>query len=222
MRGALNPRDGESKGFLRDRHIFFWLVGFDFFRFGPRKNSKKMSDEKLALAGRKEMEVMRSMHAELVSLPGKAIEIAVALGEYFTRKKKELPHGEFAPWCRTNFPEISADTIERYRHVFEHQDELRGNADTLTKAYRLLNKRDRLTDANKRSPESASKLIAPSTVDDIKGNVATFRRQMKDLWKSGRMEPNNYHRFLEIMFDVVDDLMCEVEDQEKFEFVDNE
>jgi Protein of unknown function (DUF3102) len=65
-----------------------------------------------------------------------SVQDGIAIGEFLSAKKAELPYGQWGKWVEENL-EFDQKTEWNYRNLYAHRDTL-GTVPKLTEAYRLL------------------------------------------------------------------------------------
>ena len=99
------------------------------------------------------------------------VQDAIAIGEFLTRQKAKLKHGEWLPWVKENL-EFSRQTADNYRRFYENRDKLPSLSNlSLWNAYALTWNAYALTNGDKRSdskvqPEKPEP-HAPSPHDNV-------------------------------------------------------
>ena len=66
---------------------------------------------------------IKRLHEEVTSALRTSLANAIKIGELLMQQKKELNHGEFGDWIKTNLP-FSWQTANSYMKVFENRKEL--------------------------------------------------------------------------------------------------
>src|SRR5271165_5706446 len=115
------------------------------------------------------------------------VQDAIAIGEFLTRQKAKLKHGEWLPWVKENL-EFSRQTADNYRRLYENRDKLPSLSNlSLWNAYALTWNAYALTNGDKRSdskvqPEKPGR--EPSPCAAFSG-TATASDRYQDLARLG-------------------------------------
>jgi Protein of unknown function (DUF3102) len=95
------------------------------------------------------------IHKLLEAAFGMTIRAAIDIGEALTEQKAAMKHGEFGPWLKTNFPDVTWQTANKYMRAYANREEVEVKLKpgfNLTEAYKLGPKRKR-TPKPKPAPE---------------------------------------------------------------------
>src|SRR5208283_750754 len=91
-----------------------------------------------------EEEIM-ALYQETIGFAAKTVKNVVRIGELLMQEKERLPHGDYLPWLKNNFP-FSEDTAERWCQLYARREEIPwAQINTLTQAYQFIKKTKKLT-----------------------------------------------------------------------------
>ena len=158
----------------------------------------------------------------------RTVEDAIKIGELLTIAKKQLPHGEFMPWCKKQ--KIPIKTVARYLKLPEYKNKF-VNVTNLTEAYKLIeseeNKRKRIEfeEQTKRIREYNKTGIKPdgwdrSTEYEYQKRIKEHKERTERIEKAKKEKKENEYSDNYIDNDEVDSLIKELRlrEEKKNEF----
>jgi hypothetical protein len=87
-------------------------------------------NRELAISAEEEIAEIKRKHREICEAPRRLLATAIEIGQWFIVQHEKIEHGEWLPWLRENFPDISERTVQRYALLAENREFLEWKYDT--------------------------------------------------------------------------------------------